>query len=238
MRRLIVMFVMMANIFSTFMCASSGDAKLKKIYLGKYYISSYNEEDNTPRNSRKTASGNRATVGRTVAVDRRNPIVPMGSKVYIEGVGTRIVEDTGGFGRFNGGRRKFDVFTQVGKGFLKTARTWLIRPETKTEKRKRIKREKERRKRLLIKKAKEQAAKRKKRQKSTFTLKYDKYLTAWQIVTDPDYIKSGTVRIGYKYLDVKATKKGLGTIILIGDEELKDFEIKTKLDDVYEKAKG
>ncbi|MCM3257041.1 3D domain-containing protein [Paenibacillus lautus] len=40
-----------------------------------------------------TASGKRTVEGRTIAADPR--VLPMGTKVYIEGVGQRVVEDTG-----------------------------------------------------------------------------------------------------------------------------------------------
>lgn len=41
-----------------------------------------------------TASGKRVQAGVTIAADPN--VIPMGSKVYIEGIGTRIVHDTGG----------------------------------------------------------------------------------------------------------------------------------------------
>lgn len=40
-----------------------------------------------------TASGTKATAGRTIAAPES---IPFGTKVYIEGIGTRVVEDRGG----------------------------------------------------------------------------------------------------------------------------------------------
>ena len=52
----------------------------------------------------KTASGARTTEGRTIAVDRR--LIPLGSKVYIEGYGDFIAEDVGGAIKGN----KIDIY--------------------------------------------------------------------------------------------------------------------------------
>lgn len=68
--------------------------------LGRYYITGYCAACNTPRNSRITASGKTATVGRTVAMKG----LPFGARVYIEGIGERVVEDRGV------GAGKVDVF--------------------------------------------------------------------------------------------------------------------------------
>ncbi|MCL6453590.1 MAG: 3D domain-containing protein [Alicyclobacillus sp.] len=70
--------------------------------LGEFIVTAYAL---TPRSTGKvpgqpgfgvTASGTRAQVGRTIAVDPS--VIPMGSLVYIDlpGVGWRLAEDTGG----------------------------------------------------------------------------------------------------------------------------------------------
>ncbi len=51
-----------------------------------------------------TATGTSARAGRTVAVDPR--VIPLGSRIYIEGIGERIAEDVGG--RIKG--RHIDVY--------------------------------------------------------------------------------------------------------------------------------
>ncbi len=51
-----------------------------------------------------TKSGTTAVEGRTIAVDPR--VIPLGSRVYIEGYGVFIAEDTGGAIKSN----KIDVF--------------------------------------------------------------------------------------------------------------------------------
>ena len=61
------------------------------VLLGTYYVTGYCKKCNSPKNSLATASGRNATVGRTVAMKG----LPFGTRVYIEGIGERIVEDRG-----------------------------------------------------------------------------------------------------------------------------------------------
>ncbi len=58
----------------------------------------------SPEVGTRTATGTRATPGRTIAVDPK--VIPLGWWVYIEGVGYRRAEDTGGAIKGN----KIDVF--------------------------------------------------------------------------------------------------------------------------------
>lgn len=58
--------------------------------------------------SGKTASGTTITEGRTIAVDSR--YIPLGSRVYIDGWGLFIAEDTGG--AIKGNRIDVDVSSQ------------------------------------------------------------------------------------------------------------------------------
>ena len=78
---------------------------------------------------------------------------------------------------------------------------------------------------------------RKKRQAGTFVLVYDPSLAPWQIVTDPDYIKGGTVRIGYVWCDVVGTRKGIGNTIRTGDRSAMRAR-HTMLGEVIENAVG
>lgn len=62
--------------------------------VGEFKITAYHGSQVRGRKQPVTASGKIAAAGRTIAVDPR--VIPMGTVVEIEGVGTRIAEDTGG----------------------------------------------------------------------------------------------------------------------------------------------
>lgn len=57
----------------------------RRTHIGEFYITAYAATGNP------CANGNYPTVGKTIACNS----LPMGTKVYIEGVGERIVEDRG-----------------------------------------------------------------------------------------------------------------------------------------------
>ena len=214
---------------------SGAIAKTIKEPLGKWYISTYSAHCNTPSGTHNTSSGAYATAGRTAAVDLKNPLVPMGSWIYIDGIGKRHVEDYGGFGRYNSGRRAVDVFTD-GSGYLVERRVWLLRPETKKEIKKRKAKERKKREAELEKK-------RRAEQRKPFVLVYDPALLPWQIVTDKDIIPSGTVLVEwsnmmFQWLDVARTEKGIGHVIKIGNRAAVMCHTQIRLQDVIEGAVG
>lgn len=75
-----------------------------------------------------TATGARTTPGRTIAVDPK--VIPYGSRVYVQGVGWRVAEDTGGAIKgnkldvcvasrseaFDYGRQRVRVMYRLGRG--------------------------------------------------------------------------------------------------------------------------
>ena len=72
--------------------------------LGTFAVTAYTHYRRPRGGERKTATGLLPRVGRTVAVDPR--VIPLGSRIHIEGVGERIAEDTGR--KIRG--RKLDLF--------------------------------------------------------------------------------------------------------------------------------
>lgn len=72
--------------------------------LGTFAITAYTHYRNRRGGVNRTATGVYPQVGRTVAVDPR--IIPLGTRLHIEGVGERIAEDTGR--KIKG--RKLDLF--------------------------------------------------------------------------------------------------------------------------------
>ena len=71
--------------------------------LGSFTLRSYTHPT-SKKVSTKTATGTIPSSGRTVAVDPR--VIPFGTKIYIEGLGERIAEDSGA----NIKGRQLDIF--------------------------------------------------------------------------------------------------------------------------------
>lgn len=89
-----------------------------QIFLGNFKLTGYST-------GHITATGERPVVGLTVAVDPR--VIPLGTRLYIEGVGERVAMDTGGVVKGN----KIDVFMPSKQSCYSPevntfARVWLL----------------------------------------------------------------------------------------------------------------
>lgn len=212
-------------IFST----KSQAAKIKKVYVGNLLCTTYHVSDNTPRGSRETATGERATEYHTIAVDVYNPLFPMGTELYIEGFGYGVVEDTGGFGKYG---VDLDLFTAESDGYKKRCKVWIYRPETLREKKERL------------------AKIRKRRQRGTYRIILSTEVAPGVCIVDPGYIKRGsTVVYPGGIVEADRTDKTLGSTIIVGCNdpifqpkmEASEFFDTEKLRvhlDVYENANG
>ena len=89
--------------------------------IGEYNISAYCpcELCCGPYADGYTSSGEKATEGITIAAD--TDVLPLGTEVYIEGIGTRIVQDVGGAIKGN----KLDLYFDSHEDALKFGRQYL-----------------------------------------------------------------------------------------------------------------
>lgn len=62
-------------------------------YIGEYEITAYSYSEGYGENY-KTASGVKPTPYKTIAVD--TDVIPMGTHLYIDGIGEVVAQDTGG----------------------------------------------------------------------------------------------------------------------------------------------
>ena len=97
-------------------------------YVGTFKLTGYCPCHSCSENwGTQTASGSTATEGITVAADTR--VLPLGTKVYIEGVGERIVQDVGGAIKGN----KIDIFVNTHSNAYKqeynlsNAKLWILK---------------------------------------------------------------------------------------------------------------
>lgn len=95
-----------------------------KSLLKNVSLTAYSSEQ--PGIGTRTASGTRVTEGRTIAVDPN--VVPMGWWVYIEGLGFRRAEDTGGAIKGNKMDVYFDSLNQAKQFGRKSRAVYVIGP--------------------------------------------------------------------------------------------------------------
>lgn len=85
---------------------------IDNLNIGEFKVTGYAPHDSNAvagmchdGNPDSTATGTYPTPGRTIAVDPK--VIPLGSRVYIEGIGFRVAEDVGGKIRNN----RIDIVT-------------------------------------------------------------------------------------------------------------------------------
>jgi 3D (Asp-Asp-Asp) domain-containing protein len=99
-------------------------------YLGEFVYTYYCDErrPHICGGAGYTASGAPTEVGTTIAVDPTR--IPLGSMVYIEGIGLRIAQDTGGAVKGN----KIDILLQTHDECFKqtiiNGGVWIVSPKT------------------------------------------------------------------------------------------------------------
>ncbi|MGE0680147.1 MAG: 3D domain-containing protein [Candidatus Binatia bacterium] len=82
----------------------SNKQSIKALPLGSFTLRAYTRHARPNKSTKKTATGSVPASGRTVAVDPR--VIPFGTKIYIEGLGERIAEDSGASVK----GRRLDIF--------------------------------------------------------------------------------------------------------------------------------
>ena len=227
--KVLVLLVVCSVFVMPQMKSNASSARMVKQFVGSMVCTTYHVSDNTPRGTRATATGAVAQEYHTIAVDGRNPRFPIGTKLYVEGFGWGVVEDTGGFGKYG---VSLDLFTPENVGFKKPCKVWVYRKETKKEKQKRL------------------AKIRRKRQKQPFRILFETDLPAGTCITDKKYIPKGsTVILENLIVECIDNELDLGNTIRIGidvdDNNFRDISkflenctYVTKLKEVIENGKG
>ncbi len=99
------------------------DIEENRKYLGVYTLTYYCKEPDCGicGGGGMTASGTEVTPGRSVAVDPQ--VIPLGTKLYIDGTGNRIAEDTGSAVKGN----KIDVNIETHAEALKLGKKYNVK---------------------------------------------------------------------------------------------------------------
>lgn len=102
---------------------SRGGNPINAEYLGSFRVTFYTPYDGS--STGRTATGTKAIPGKTVAVDPN--VIPLGTRLFVEGLGEVIAEDTGGVIR--GNRLDYCVSSrqEAYKLGVKKLKIWIIK---------------------------------------------------------------------------------------------------------------